>query len=211
MGFDAGSDPATPAPDRGERRALPRDLPGLIAALERPSDETRRRAALDLAGSPEAVAVLAAHLAVEPSRAVREAIVVALVETGGETVAHSLVPHLRSENAAVRNLAVGALAQLEATAALVPDLLADADVDVRVMCVTMLASLHDQRVPGWLRQVIERDQDANVCGVAVDVLAEVAGPDMSDALEALPARFPDDPFLAFAVQLALARLGEAAA
>jgi len=198
--------PGAAAPSEEDRRETPRDLGGLLAALEQPASEVRRRAALDLSGEPAAVAGLAARLACDPSRAVREAIVTALVETGGDPVARALAAHLRSDDAAVRAAAVEALAELPATAPLVPELLADPDPDVRVLCVMVLASLHDPRVPTWLLEVIERDEDANVCGCAVDVLAEVGEPGMRDALHALPARFPADPFLPFAVHVAVERL-----
>jgi HEAT repeat protein len=205
-----GPDALRAVPDDAvDPREHPRDLAGLLAALESASSDTRRWAAMDLAGEPAAISALAARLAHEPSRAVRDAIVVALVETGGEDVARALVPHLRSEQAIVRNAAVGALAGLAATGELVSDLLVDPDADVRVLCVMVLATLPDPRVPEWLRQVIEHDDDANVCGCAVDVLAELAEPELRDALEALPARFPDDPFLSFAVKLAIDRLSGA--
>jgi len=201
---DATTDAAQIAQDR---RSGTRDIDGLLLQLQKPDSDARRWAALDLGGEPAAVSALAARLAFEPSRPVRDAIVTALVETGGEPVARALAAHLHSEDAAVRNAAVGALALIPATAELVPSLLDDDDPDVRVLCVMVLASLHDPRVPGWLLGVIEHDEDANVCGCAVDVLSEVGEADMCDALAALPGRFPDDPFLPVAVRATVVRLG----
>ena len=201
---DATVDAAPIAPDR---RSGTRDVEGLLLQLRKPDSDARRWAALDLAGEPAAVSALAARLAVEPSRPARDAIVTALVETGGDSVAKALAAHLHSEDAAVRNAAVGALALVPATAELVPSLLDDDDPDVRVLCVMVLASLRDPRVPGWLLGVIEHDEDANVCGCAVDVLAEVGEADVCDALTALPGRFPDDPFLPVAVRATIGRLG----
>lgn len=195
------------AASSGDRREGSRDLPGLLTQLQHPNSDSRRWAALDLAGEPAAVSALAAQLACERSRPARDAIVTALVETGGEPVASALSAHLHSEDAAVRNAAVGALALVPDTADLVPGLLADDDPDIRVLCVMVLASLHDPRVPGWLLGVIEHDEDANVCGCAVDVLAEVGEAEICDALVALPERFPDDPFLPVAVRATIARLG----
>ena len=195
-----------------DRREHGRDVDSLIAALANldSDSDARRWAALDLAGKPEAVAALGAALAQEGSRAVRDAIVTALVQTGGEPAARALAPHLRSEDAAVRNAAVEALALVPETAILVPDLLVDSDPDVRVLCLMVLASLRDPRVPDWLLEVVANDRDANVCGCAVDVLAEVGDLGNHDALEALPARFPADPFLPFAVRSAIERLSQAA-
>jgi HEAT repeat protein len=189
----------------------PRDLPGLLATLDDNAADARRWAALDLAGEQAAVTALADRLGREPSRPVRDAIVTALVQTGGTLVATELVKHLGSEDAAVRNAAVRGLGLVDATADLVPSLLADRDSDVRVLCVMVLAALRDPRVPGWLLGVIEHDQDANVCGCAVDVLAEVGEADMCDALTTLPSRFPNDPFLPFAVQCAIDHLSQEAA
>jgi HEAT repeat protein len=189
----------------------PRDLAGLLATLGDEAADARRWAALDLAGEQAAVTALADRLGREPSRPVRDAIVTALAQTGGALVAAELAKHLRSDDAAVRTTAVRGLGLVEATAALVPALLADFDSDVRVLCVMVLASLRDPRVPGWLLGVIEHDEDANVCGCAVDVLAEVGEADMCDALTTLPSRFPNDPFLPFAVQCAIDHLSKAAA
>jgi HEAT repeat protein len=116
---------------------------------------------------------------------------------------------LRTAAFSLRNSAVEALALVPETADLVPELLVDPDPDVRVLCLMVLASLRDPRVPGWLLEVVEHDRDANVCGCAVDVLAEVGDLGNHDALKALPARFPDDPFLPFAVQSAIERLSQA--
>jgi HEAT repeat protein len=200
------ADPVPGTPPDEDRRDTPRDLFSLVAALSLPTSEGRRRAALDLAGEPAAVTTLAERLAIEPSRPVREAIITALVETGGETVARALAPHLRSELATVRNAAVEGLSQVAATALVVPELLTDADPDVRVLCVMVLASLHDEHVPDWLLAVVEHDTNANVCACAVDVLAEVGDDSMRDVLLALPPRFPEDPFLPFAVQIAVERI-----
>jgi HEAT repeat protein len=118
----------------------PRDLAGLLATLGDEAADARRWAALDLAGEQAAVTALADRLGREPSRPVRDAIVTALAQTGGALVAAELAKHLRSDDAAVRTTAVRGLGLVEATAALVPALLADFDSDVRVLCVMVLAA-----------------------------------------------------------------------
>ena len=53
--------------------------------------------------------------------------------------------------------------------------------------------------------VLARDEAPR--SAAVDVLAEVGRPEMADALRDVATRFPDQPFLAFAVRTALKRIG----
>lgn len=194
--------------DVAERRAAGRDVPGLIATLVAPGADAdaRRWAALDLAGEPEAVHALCAAVAAEGSRAARDAMLTALVETGGEDVVRALVVHLRSAGAELRNAVVEALAQIEATALVVPELLADPDPDVRILTVMALASLRSPLVPSWLLSVVREDEHANVCGAALGELAEVGDASMLAAVETLPARFPQDPFIAFAARSVAERL-----
>jgi hypothetical protein len=54
--------------------------------------------------------------------------------------------------------------------------------------------------------VIEEDSDLNVCAAAVDGLAACGGRESKAPLLRLLQRFPNEPFLEFAVQAALARI-----
>ena len=49
---------------------------------------------------------------------------------------------------------------------------------------------------------MERDADVNVCLAAVEALAEAGSPEALSSLETLARRFPDDAFVAFAVDAA---------
>ena len=49
---------------------------------------------------------------------------------------------------------------------------------------------------------MERDADVNVGLAAVEALAEAGSPEALSSLEILARRFPDDPFVAFAVDAA---------
>ena len=49
---------------------------------------------------------------------------------------------------------------------------------------------------------MERDADVNVCLAAVEALAEAGSPEALSSLETLDRRFPDDAFVAFAVDAA---------
>ena len=92
-------------------------------------------------------------------------------------------------------------------APLIEDLLVDPDSDVRIFAVNILQSLKSPTVPDLALKVISTDPHVNVCAAAVDVLAEVGRPEMAGALRNVAARFPDQPFLAFAVRTALKRMG----
>ncbi len=197
---------ACEAPTTAERRCRTRDPAGLIAGLCDPSPDVRRWAALDLVADTGAVTSLAARLAEEPDQAVREALLSTLAATGGAAVVDALVPYIRCENAAVRNAVVECLSQIAASVEAVPRLLADPDADVRVLTVTLVASLRDQRVPGWLLDVVADDPDANVCGAAIGELAEVGDQTDCAVIESATARFPDDPFVAFAASNFAARV-----
>ena len=194
-----------------DRRSAERDVAGLIGQLDAPEADVRRWAAIDLAAEPAAADALADRLEVERSKAVRDALVTALVQIGTPAVARRLAVHLGAEDAGLRNAAVEALAEMPATAEVVPELLADPVHDVRVLTVMVLAALRDPRVPGWLLEVATSDPHPNVCGAAVDALAEAGDAEMRPALEAVPARFPEDPFLPFAVRATVERLSAGAA
>jgi HEAT repeat protein len=171
-------------------------------------DVDARRAAVRQAGRVGAADILARHLALETHKAIRETILTTLIRIGGDKAVLPLLDLLRGEDAALRNdvietlqcMGEGVIPEIEA-------LLDDPDPDVRIFVVNILLSLRGKSVPDIALRVIARDPEVNVCAAALDVLAEVGRAEMADALRALPARFPDQPFLAFAVRSTLKRLG----
>jgi len=187
-------------------RRYSRDHAGLIAALSDDTPSVRRWAAMDLAGDSDAVDALGARLPFEVDKAVREAILSTLVGIGGDAVVQVLVPHLRSENASLRGAVVEWLAQVPAVVTVVPRLLADADADVRVLAVMLLATLSDPRVPGWLIGVVSSDPNPNVCGAAIGELAEVGDEQACGPVAEAAVRFAQDPFIVFAAGVTIARL-----
>jgi hypothetical protein len=60
-----------------------------------------------------------------------------------------------------------------------------------------------------LLAVIDNDLVVNVCGTAVDLLGEVGSAASQASLLRLKQRFMDEPYIQFATDLALKRLGEA--
>jgi HEAT repeat protein len=200
--------PATREPLREvvEREHV-RDVGGLLEQLMSGSAEQRRWAARDLSGVREAVKALGAQLARETDPRVREALFTSLSATGGGDAVDALLPLLRTEDAQLRNGAIEALAGMpKAVAPRIAALLRDDDPDVRIFTVNLLGELrHDQVVP-WLLQVLRGEREVNVVAAAIEVLAEVGGPEHVTPLRDAARRFAADPFIAFAADIAAARI-----
>ena len=190
-----------------EERGRGRDGMDLMAQLDDPDPAIRRWAARDLAMYPGAVAVLLAHLAVERDLPVREVMLTTLVRLNDPAAVAYLVGFLRSEDAALRNEAVETLKEMpDHVAAIIRELLSDKSPDVRIFGVNVLESLRHPDVEKWLVETIETDPHVNVCATAVDLLAEVGTERSRKPLERLKERFPDVPYLAFAIDLVSSRI-----
>lgn len=194
--------------DTDERQGH-RDFAGLVAELEHEASSARRWAARDLAEYPEASLPLIDRLKREDDASVREAILTSLTRLGDQTAVTGLVECLRSEDAALRNEVIEAMKELpNEVAPIMGSLLRDADADVRIFAVNILESLRHPRVEEWLIDVIEQDPHVNVCATAVDLLGEVGSTAARQALEQLTGRFPGEPYIRFAAELALKRINE---
>lgn len=200
--------PVEPAPCDAEKRAQSRDCAALLRQLDAADPETRRWAARDLADCPGSTLALLERLRREEELSVREVILSTLVATADPAAVAGLVACLGSQDAALRNEAIGAMQQLpDQVAPIMGGLLRDPDPDVRIFAVNILQSLCHPDVEGWLIGVIEGDHALNVCATAVDLLGEVGTTAAFAPLERLKARFADEPYVAFAVELALKRIG----
>jgi len=187
-----------------ERRETARELPDLIEQLESPDEQSRRWAVRDLAAYPEAVGLLVSCMQSEPSRAVRVALFTSLLRIDTAEARESLVELLRSDDAELRNGAIDILKTMSDEAApLVERLMTDDDPDVRIFAVNIMGSLRYPEVPNWLAQLVANDTHVNVCCTAVDLLCEVGDLDAIPALEAAELRFPEEPYVAFAVRSAI--------
>jgi HEAT repeat protein len=190
-------------------RGRDRGLVGLLQALADQAAPTRRWAARDLAAHPGSAPDLLARLRVEQDASVRQTLLTSLAQIRTAQAAEGLIPLLGSEDAALRNEVVEALkAMPEAIAGFMPSLLANADPDVRILAVNVLESLRHPQVESWLINVICADPNVNVCATALDLLSEVGTSAAESALLAVERRFPDEPYVTFAAQLALKRLRE---
>jgi hypothetical protein len=122
-------------------------------------------------------------------------------------VARGLAEHLSSDDAALRTAAAEAMATMPGSVpALVPQLIADPDHDVRVMTAMVLADLPHPGSLSWLATMISEDPHPNVVTAAIDALLPAAGAEQIPLLESAMWRFPDDPFLRFTVEKAMPRL-----
>lgn len=191
-------------------REHPRDAAGMLAQLRSGDAEQRRWAARDLAAWPESAGALGEHLLRESDASVREAVFTSLAAQASDAAAGALLPLLRSEDAALRNGAIEALGGMpQAVAPRIAALLRDADPDVRIFTVNLLGDLRHPQVPAWLQQVLRHEVQVNVVAAAIEVLAEVGDASHADAVRAAVQRFGDDPFIAFAADLALERIAAA--
>lgn len=178
-----------------------------IADLASEDAPTRRRAARALSTLQDAVPILCRHIVTERNLSVRSIILTGLIVHRSMAAVDGLLPLLGSEDANLRNGAIEALQQMpDEVAPRVESMLADADSDVRIFAIDVLAALPHPMVPTWLRRVVMFDPHVNVCAEALDALTEVGDPDAIPELLALPDRFPDVAFIRFAVDAAVRRI-----
>jgi len=200
---DGPEDRPDASPGPGEPDGRPLDA--VLAELTGDDPELRRRAVLLLADRPGALPALIARVGVEPDRTVLEALCTQLARHDRPEVVDGLVRHLASDDAGLRTVVVDVLARTPtATARRIPQLMADPDPDVRILTVMMLGQLRLAEVEGWLAELVRTDPHPNVVSAAIGELALLAGERSEADLDAARARFPADPFIAFAVTRALA-------
>jgi HEAT repeat protein len=173
----------------------------------RDGDADERWSAARSLTSPGDVGALAAALMAESDPRVREAILTSLARIGGVESVEAITPHIRSDDASLRTAALDSLRAMPgAVAASLPQLLADADPDVRLLACELVRAMSGRDATRLLCDLIGVDPEPNVCASAVDVLAEVGGPEAAGALDACAGRFPNEPFLAFAIKVAKQRI-----
>ena len=198
--------PKSEAIDRDERKRE-RDCFGLVRQLSDENPTQRRWAVKDIVDCPDVSGALIEQLRRDEDVTVREIILTTLTQLADEQAVAGLVECLSSEDASLRNEAIEAMKMLpDEVAPIMGGLLSDPDPDVRIFAVNVLESLRHELVEKWLRDVIERDQHVNVCATAVDLLGEVGTLYSREALENLKTRFPDEPYIRFAADIALKRI-----
>lgn len=179
----------------------------LAAALAHADPEIRRSAARALADMPGGLDALAGALGGELDPRVREAITMGLLRIGSDAAVAALIRQLRSDDAALRSLVVETLQEMPVAAAPhLPDLLADPDPDVRILAAEIARSMPAEDAASLLADALAGEQHPNVAAGIVEVLIEIGTSDAVDALRIARRRFADEPFLPFAVDIALERL-----
>jgi HEAT repeat protein len=190
-----------------EPKIAPEENPALAGILETGSVEERWAAARAAADAPSGARILGEALLREKDMRVREAIFTSLVRIGSEACLDAIVPHLRSDDPNLRTGALDALrAMPKAVTPRVRLLLQDPDPDVRLLACDLARAMPSTDANAVLCELLDSEQSANVCGVAVDVLAETAVQECLPALARCAARFPHDPFLVFSIKIARERI-----
>lgn len=189
----------------------PQDDAQIAAAMRDSSIEGRWAAARAAATLPSGLVIMSDALPKETSSRVREAIFTALARIGTSASAAAVVPYLRSDDPEIRTGALDALrAMPDGAAAHLSDLLRDDDADVRLLACELVRNQPADAANTMLCALLSAEREANVCAAAIEVLAETGDARALPALQDCAARFPDDPFLAFAISLAIDRIGSQA-
>lgn len=179
------------------------------ATLASPSADARWAAARQLRGSTGQANRVLAALNTEGDPRVREALFTVLAGDGDPEAVAALTGFIRSPDAGLRTGALDALATLpDVIAARIEALLHDPDPDVRILSCDLARRLPGPVATRQLSALLEREQVANVCAAAAEVLSEVGDAQALAALQAARARFNDDEFLAFAIDAAVRTIGE---
>jgi len=186
------------------------DLKKLIDDLNGPSEADRQYAAEDFAeaGGADAVAALAGRLPVESSRAVKEAIFLALGRIHNESVIPTAIALVDSDDAFVRNEAVRLLGArgAEAMPALAKTIGSE-DPDVRKFALDAMASIESDLKDDIYRTVLG-DADINLVITAVEYIGRDNKTALRQSVQAVLEN-ARDPMLAAACVEALGQIGDA--
>lgn len=183
------------------------DATGVLKSLTSPDVDERWKAARAAADISGAAVVLGKAIPNESDARVREAMFTSVARSRAPESVDVLLGLLRSDNA---NFRTGALDAMRAMGPAVldklPAILHDADSDIRILSCELLRHLPGDAATELLCDLLDGEQDVNVCAAAVDVLAEVGGTAAIPALERCEARFAPSPFLSFAIKTAAQRI-----
>lgn len=189
----------------------PPNMANLAVTLSEGSDDERWNAARAAAEAPGGLVMLSEAISRESNPRVREAIFTSLARIRTPQSAEAVLQYLRSDDSNLRTGALDALrAMPDAVAEYIPRLLKDDDVDVRLLACELARNQPAVDAGRMLGEVLATECESNVCAAAIEVLAEAGGPELLPRLAECAARFPNDPFLAFAVKLAGERIGSQA-
>ena len=179
-----------------------------FAALTSSKSEYRWSAARQLAKDPKNARLLGSALASETDPRVREALFTSLAHIQTAEAVEAILPHLRSDDAAIRAGALDALNAMPAAAeSYIYKLLGDPDSDVRLLACDVVRRLPGPVANRHLCELLEREILPNVCGAAVEALSEVGDATALPVLQRCAERFAAEEFLLFSIRIASDRIG----
>jgi len=153
-------------------------MPGieeLIQDLYSEDEKTRAFAAEDIAydGLVEGIGPMLQRLEVEESRYVREVIVNSLKTMSGPELVAQVIPHLKSDDAFVRNAGIDILAlQGEETLKALSKILHDNDKDIRKFALDILLQIASEQSGDLIAEGL-KDSDINNVITAVEYLGRL--------------------------------------
>jgi HEAT repeat protein len=179
----------------------------VFALLESDDPELQREGAF-MAGEDinrQAIPFLTAMLT-SPNLGVQDAADMSLRKIGGKEVVEAIIPLLRSENVATRNLSMDILRQIGSQhVAPIIALLKDDDPDVRIFASDILGATNNYMAVHPLCVAMLHDSEVNVRYQAAVSLGELGKP---EATEALNNALGSDDWVNFAVIEALMKIGD---
>jgi HEAT repeat protein len=179
-----------------------------LTALAHGTDDERWSAARAAADLPGGARALGLALPLERNPRVREAMFTSLARIATTESVELILPLLRSDDAALRTAALDALRAMKNVVwPYVAQLVRDADADVRLLACELVRNMPSEEAARLLCDLIEAEQQANVCASAIEVLAEIGGPEALPALARCGERFRATPFLSFSIKVAAERIG----
>lgn len=185
----------------------PAERPAASGALTTGSADERWAAARAVGDNPDSAKALGDALAHERDARVREAMFTSLSRIATAETVGILLGFLRSDDASMRTGALDALRSMKsAVEVYLPSLLGDSDPDVRLLACELARNLEGPGPARLLCDLLDAESQPNVCAAAVEVLAEIGGPDALPALERCRGRFGSAPFLAFSIKVAADRI-----
>ncbi len=188
---------------------VPDDEASSLAALTAGSSDERWAAARACPVTPGGIEALSQALAKEVDATVREAQFTRLARAATPESAAAVIPFLRHDDASVRTGALDALrAMSHASEPYLASLLADPDPDVRLLACEIVRNIASTKADQLLCDLLEREEHANVCASAVEVLAEIGSAEALPFLARLADRFREEPFLIFAINVASKRIAD---
>lgn len=158
----------------------------------------------------DGAALVASSLAGEQNPRVVEAFLLSLTDCADDKAISIVIEHLRMENAGLRNGVIDLLmSKSDMFERRLEALLQDPETDFRIMLVNAAASIVSKDAQSILCRALPKEQDDNVCGAIIEVLADIGdGPEALAAAKAAAERFASHPFLAFAADMAVRRIVE---